>query len=234
MKIKKITKNQMPESTFDIQVEDTHTYQLENGAVTHNTTSKWFGLTEGWHLPSMRQYLRWVSFRSDSEQIKEYKDKGYPTRELKTYEGQSIVGFPTAPKLTQLMPEDLIVTAGDATPEEQYEWLLLGEKYWLKAGGDGELDNQISYTLKYKPDEVSYRDFMDTIKMFQSQVKCCSVMPQEELVSYEYQPEEPVTKARFEEIVKSIEKARYEDISKEHIDCSTGACPVDFKEDSVR
>lgn len=234
MKIKKITKNTTPESTFDLQVDGTHSYQLENGVVTHNTTSKWFGLTEGWHLPSMRQYLRWVSFRSDSDQIVEYKKKGYPTRELRSYEGQSIVGFPTAPKLTQLMPEELIVTAGDATPEEQYEWLILGEKYWLRSGGDGVLDNQISYTLKYKPDEVSYRDFVDTLKMFQSQVKCCSVMPQEELVSYEYQPEEPVTKARFEEIVKSIERVRYEDISKEHIDCSTGACPVDFKEDSVR
>lgn len=232
--VKSVTRNEKREPTFDIQVEDTHSYQLENGAVTHNTTSKWFGLSEGWHLPSMRQYLRWVSFRSDSEQVNEYRERGYPTRELRTYEGQTIVGFPTAPLLTQMMPEELIVTAGDATPEEQYEWLLLGEKYWLKAGGDGEMDNQISYTLKYKPEEVSFSDFADTIRMYQSQVKCCSVMPQEELVSYEYQPEEPVTKAKYEEIVHAIEKTRYEDISKEHIDCVGGACPVDFNEDSLK
>ena len=198
------------------------------------TTSKWFGLSEGWHLPSMRQYLRWVSFRSDSDQVKDYRDRGYPTRDLKSYEGQSIVGFPTAPLLTQMMPEELIVTAGDATPEEQYEWLLLGEKYWLKSGGDGDMDNQISYTLKYKPDDISVTEFSDTIRMYQSQIKCCSVMPQEELVSYEYQPEEPVTKAKYEEIVHAIERTRYEDISKEHIDCINGACPVDFNEESLK
>jgi hypothetical protein len=28
------------------------------------TTSKLFGLTEGAHLPSMREYLRWVQFRN--------------------------------------------------------------------------------------------------------------------------------------------------------------------------
>ena len=234
MKIESITKSTESVPTFDIQVEDTHSYQLENGVVTHNTTSKWLGLSEGWHLPSMRQYLRWVAFRTDSEQVVEYRKRGYPTRDLKSYEGQTIVGFPTAPLLTQMMPEDQIVTAGEATPEEQYEWLMLGEKYWLKGGNDGDMDNQISYTLKYKPSEVSYSDFADTLRMYQSSIKCCSVMPQEDLVSYEYQPEEPVTKAKYEAIVHAIERAQYEDISKEHIECAGGVCPVDFNEESVR
>lgn len=197
------------------------------------TTSKWLGLSEGWHLPSMKQYLRWVSFRSDSEQVTEYESRGYPIKKLRTYEGQTIVGFPTEPKLAEMMPEELIVTAGEATPEEQYEWILLGEKYWLKGGGEGDMDNQISYTLKYDPKVVSLSEFSDTLKTYQSKVKCCSVMPQDDMASYEYQPEEPINRAQFEELMRKIEKTQYEDISKEHIDCSSGACPVDFNEEKL-
>ena len=222
--------------------EEAIRYSKELGVVTPHTaltvkpagtTAKWFGLTEGWHLPSMKQYLRWVAFRTGSEQVEEYRKKGYPVRDLKTYEGQSIVGFPTAPTLTEMMPEEKIVTAGDATPEEQYEWLLLGEKYWLKAGGDGNMDNQISYTLKYRPSDLTLSDFSDTIKLFQSQIKCCSVMPQEDLVSYEYQPEEPINRAKYEELIRKIDRAQIEDISKEHIDCAGGACPVDFNAEKL-
>jgi hypothetical protein len=197
------------------------------------TSSKWFGLAEGWHLPSMKQYLRYVSFRSDSPQIEEYQKKGYPIKHLKTYEGQTVVGFPTIPKLSEMMPEEKIVTASEATPEDQYEWLLLGEKYWLKGGGNGKHDGQISYTLKYKPEELSFIDFLDTLKTYQSKVKCCSIMPQEEIVAYEYQPEQPITKAQYEELTHAIEKAQYEDVSFEHIDCSSGACPIDFNEDKL-
>jgi hypothetical protein len=131
------------------------------------------------------------------------------------------------------MPEEKIVTAGEATPEEQYEWLLLGEKYWLKGGDKHDFDNQISYTLKYKPVETSVSEFADTMKTYQSKVKCCSVMPQEEIVAYEYQPEQPITKAQYEELTHAIEKAQYEDVSFEHIDCSSGACPIDFNEDKL-
>ncbi|MFK5173540.1 hypothetical protein ACI3QN_13585, partial [Propionibacterium freudenreichii] len=39
------------------------------------TVSKLFGLTEGWHLPSMREYLRWVQF-SDEKVVQDYAAKG--------------------------------------------------------------------------------------------------------------------------------------------------------------
>src|ERR1035441_2997561 len=70
------------------------------------TTSKLFLLTEGWHLPSMREFLRWVQFRSDDPLIKIYKLNGYPTRELQQYSGTTIVGFPTAPTITTLRSEE--------------------------------------------------------------------------------------------------------------------------------
>jgi adenosylcobalamin-dependent ribonucleoside-triphosphate reductase len=199
------------------------------------TTSKLFALSEGAHLPAMLEYLRWVQFRNDDPLVEEYRSKGYPIRELKTYQGSTIIGFPTQPEICKLGMGDKLVTAGNATPEEQYQWLMLIEKYWIhgvdKEGNalESNTGNQVSYTLKYKPELVDYDLYKKTIKEYQSRVRCCSVMPQIDATAYEYQPEEPITREKYEELMSHIESSGVqEDIDKVHIDCDNGACPVDF------
>lgn len=200
------------------------------------TTSKLFGLTEGVHLPNMQWYLRWVQFHKDDPLVEEYKNNNYPCRTLEQYKDTVIIGFPTEPVIAGLGLGDKFVTASEATPEEQYQWIMLLEKYWIvgtdKEGNLLEKDtgNQISYTLKYNPDKVSYDDFSKSIMNNQSKVKCCSVMPMSDTNSYEYTPEQSITKAEYEDIYKKIRKSITEDIGKEHIDCDSGACPVDFKD----
>ena len=198
------------------------------------TVSKLFGITEGWHLPSMRRYIRWVQFQNGSEVLEEYKQRGYPWRELKTYAGVTIVGFPTEPVLSKLLPDDRIVTAVEATMAEQYRWLRLGERHWI---GHSLYDllggNQISYTMKFDPAKVTYQEFREAIWENQDTIRCCSLMPQSSLVSYEYQPEEPVSKERYEEIVSGIRGGISEDIGREHVDCANGACPVDFNDEEA-
>lgn len=225
MKITSI-KRREPEFTVDIEVADTHSYQLGNGAVSHNTTSKLFNLTEGAHLPAMLWYLRWVQFRNDDPLIEEYRAKGYPVRQLKTYAGTTVVGFPTKPAIVELAEElglvDKLVTAAQATPEEQFQWLRLLEKYWI---GE-EKGNQVSYTLKYDPKKVSFDEFKATILANQSTVKCCSVMPQISNLAYEYSPEESVTKDYYDFLVSNIEAAANEDIDLESLKCASGACPI--------
>jgi len=199
------------------------------------TTSKLFGLTEGWHLPAMAYYLRWVQFSNENPLIQKYHRAGYPTRQLVKYNNTTIVGFPTAPAITELGMGDNLVTAGDATPEEQYKWVMLGEKYWIHGTDENcepleeQNGNQISYTLKYRPELVDYKHFCDMIKKYQSQVRCCSVMPQEDCSSYEYLPEEPISQEEYSRLVRHI-RFMDEEVSREHIDCSTGACPIDFKD----
>lgn len=204
------------------------------------TISKLFGLCEGWHLPSMKFYLRWVQFRNDDPLIDQYREQGYPVRVLKTYQGTTIVGFPTAPEITKIMPTDQIVTAAEATPEQQYKWLMLGEKYWIR-GTDEEGNplttdkgNQISYTLKYDPKTVDYQHFRDMLTDYQSQIRCCSVMPQtsSDDIATEYLPEETITKAKFEEISRKIANEMAEDVDLAHIDCGAGGCPIDFNKES--
>lgn len=201
------------------------------------TTSKLFGLSEGAHLPAMREYLRWVQFRHDDPLVAVYKDKGYPVRKLVNYGGTTIVGFPTQPTICSLGMGSRLVTAAEATPEEQYKFLQLLERYWI-TGVDEEgvsllpdTGNQVSYTLKYDPAIVDFAEFERTLLDGQSKIRCCSVMPKIDGTAYEYQPEQPVTKAEFEAVAAAIaeDDEVQEEVAIEHVDCSTGACPIDFK-----
>jgi adenosylcobalamin-dependent ribonucleoside-triphosphate reductase len=202
------------------------------------TVAKLFGLTEGAHLASMREYLRWVQFRNDDPLIEEYRAKGYPIRNLRTYSGTTIVGFPTKPLICDLGMGDKLVTAAEATPEEQYQYLRLLEKYWIigvEEDGVTPLEdrgNQVSYTLKYDPKVVGYDEFKRTLLEGQAKIRCCSVMPQTDTSAYEYIPEQMVTKHEFDVISAAISESgdAKEDIGAEHVDCGGGACPISFNE----
>lgn len=197
------------------------------------TISKLFALTEGAHLPSMREYIRWVQYRSDDPMVKKYQKKGYPIKELRSYQGSTAVGFPTQPLICRIGMNGELVTAAEATPEEQYKWLMLLEKYWI-VGVDEEgkplpdTGNQVSYTLKYDPKKVSYKEYSDMVRQYQGLIKCCSVMPQQDSTAYEYQPEQPVTISEFMKAIDELEKdeSLLEDIDYEHLKCESGACPI--------
>ncbi|WP_439534030.1 hypothetical protein [Polymorphobacter sp.] len=196
------------------------------------TTSKLFGLTEAAHLPAMAEYLRWVQFRLDDPLVADYRARGYPVRDdLKQYRGMAIVGFPTAPTIARMGMGDKLVLAGDATPMEQYQWLMLLEAHYIRGThADGtplpDTGNQVSYTLKYKPGETSFALFRQTLLAMQSQVRACSVMPQEDGSAYEYLPEQAISKAEYEAFARAIE-AVAETITDDQMGCATGTCPVD-------
>ena len=137
---------------------------------------------------------------------------------------------------------DALVLAGDATPDDQYTWIKLGEYFWIEGGtveemaaglvprmGEERYGNQISYTLKYKPEVTSLEDFRTTIRENQSKVRCASVMPQADTSAYEYLPETAITKAEFENLVAAIKIDLEEDFDAETMQCAGGACPVDIK-----
>lgn len=193
------------------------------------TVSKLFGLTEGWHLPSMKFYLRWVQFRNDDPLVEQYIKNGYPHRVLETYRGHTIIGFPTQPVLSDIMPDEKIVTAGQAAPEDQFRWLQLCEEYWINGAGK-DFGNQCSYTLKYDPVVVSFAHLKKMMLEFMPTIRCCSVMPQAGTAAYEYQPEQSVTKAEYEKTAAAIRVALAEDVDRASVSCDSGACPIDWVE----
>ena len=155
------------------------------------------------------------------------------TKELKSYSGTTVIGFPTQPEICKLGMDGALVTAAEATPEEQFQWLILLEKYWIVGVDENgksleDTGNQVSYTLKYDPKKVSFKHFKDMIRKYQSQIKCCSVMPQTDATAYEYQPEEPVTSVDFMKVVNEIQNDEelQEDIDLDSLKCASGACPI--------
>jgi hypothetical protein len=200
------------------------------------TTSKLFGLTEGAHLPARRQYLRWVQFRGGPDGkggwlaggdplIADYAARGYPVRALETFPGVSVVGFPTLPLIQRLGIGDRLVTAPDASPEEQYRWLGLLERHWIGA----HRGNQVSYTLKIATDRVGLEEFRAILRAHQPHLRCCAVLPSrpDRDLGYEYLPEEEVDEARFRAIVAAIDDPGVaEAVDLARLQCEAGVCPI--------
>jgi adenosylcobalamin-dependent ribonucleoside-triphosphate reductase len=211
-----------------------HTVFTEQPA---GTIAKMFGLSEAAHLVAMREILRWVQFTASDPLVDEYAAKGYPVIRTITkgdgtvaYPGMSIVGFPTQPLLCRLgIPEDRLVTATEATVEEQFQWLRLLEKHWLGVGLDTR-GAQISYTLKYRSEDVSRADYTRLMREHLPTVKCVSVMPASDWkitqAKYGYCPEEPITRAEYEAMVAHIGKRAEESLDMDSLACSNGACPM--------
>ncbi|MBU6498805.1 MAG: recombinase, partial [Rhodospirillales bacterium] len=200
------------------------------------TTSKLFGLTEGAHLPARRHYLRWVQFKGTRDDegnwqpgsdplLAEYEARGYPLRALRSFPGMTIVGFPTVPLIERLRIGAAGVTAHEASPAEQYQWLRLLERHWIGA----EQGNQISYTLKIFTDRHDLDGFRRIVLEEQPQVRCCAVLPSrpDHSLGYEYLPEEEVSVAHFTAIVAALtDGPGAEAIDLEHLRCESGVCPI--------
>ena len=200
------------------------------------TTSKLFGLTEGAHLPARRQYLRWVQFRGGPDGkggwlpggdplVADYAARGYPVRALETFPGVSIVGFPTLPLIQRLGIGERLVTAPEASPEEQYRWLGLLERHWIGAARG----NQVSYTLKIATDRVGLEAFRAILRAHQPHLRCCAVLPSrpDRDLGYEYLPEEEVDADRFRAIVAAIDEPGVaEAVDLARLQCEAGVCPI--------
>jgi adenosylcobalamin-dependent ribonucleoside-triphosphate reductase len=201
------------------------------------TISKLFGLTEGAHLPARAQYLRWVQFKGTRDPVSgnwmagsdpllaEYSARGYPLRELQSFPGMTIVGFPTVPLIMRLGLADKLVTAPEATPAQQYRWLRLLERYWI-----GETQgNQVSYTLKLYTDRHDLDGFRDIVLHEQPEVRCCAILPTrpDHALGYEYLPEETVSAEAFTALVAAIDMAESrEAVDLVHLQCASGVCPI--------
>jgi len=201
------------------------------------TTSKLFGLTEGAHLPARRQYLRWVQFRgtrseetgewdaSADARLATYAAQGYPMKTLQTFQGMTVVGFPTIPYLFRLNIGDRGVTASEASPTKQYQWLRLLERYWIGANQG----NQVSYTLKVSTGNFSLTEFRTIVREQQSTIRCCAILPSKSdaELGYEYLPEEEISLDRYAAIVKGIKaEIDNEEIDLVHLQCESGVCPI--------
>lgn len=189
------------------------------------TIAKVLSCTEGAHLPAYAWYMRWVQFGKDSAEAKDLLDRGYPLKDIShQYPGQIVIGFPTKMPIVDVMGEQ-VTLAGEASIDEQYQWIRLIEKHWF--GGPGK-NAQVSYTGKYNPKKIDYLDFMQIIRKNQSTVRACSLMPQVDMSAYAYQPEERLTLKQYEKAMARItDKAQEEAYDDTLLSCEGGVCPIE-------
>lgn len=78
MKIKKVQKSSKKVNTYDISVENTHSYQLENGMVSHNTVSLLCNTSSGIHPRYGKYIIRRVRQDMKDPLSKMMIDQGIP------------------------------------------------------------------------------------------------------------------------------------------------------------
>lgn len=193
------------------------------------TVGKVMNCTEGAHLPALRHYLRWVQYKANDPELEVLMANGYPAKNIgHRYPDYWVVGFPTKQRIVDLMGSENVTTADETTPEENFKWLRLLERFWL--GGDKN-NNQVSYTLKYDPTKVSYLEYMDMVLEHQPSVRCCAVMPQSDWKQseaiYGYVPEEPISEQKYNDLMSSIIPVVHERYDDEALACEAGACPIE-------
>ncbi len=188
------------------------------------TVSKVMDSTEAANAPTNNFYLRNNQYPKDDPQYLVLRERGYPWRDIShAYPGHHIIGFPTKQTISEMMG-DKVVVAASLTPEDQYAWLRWLEKHWL--GGDGN-NGQVSYTMKYYPEKVSYEQFQKILIEEQSSVRCCSWMQIMDMSKFPYQPEEPITAAQYDAYMSDIDRVQTEGYSEDELQCESGVCPIE-------
>lgn len=133
--------------TVDIEVEKTHSYQLQNGAVSHNSVI--LGTASGIHGEHAPKYFRHVQMNAEDEVAKLIMEKNPKMVEQSVWSANGtdvVVAFPVETKEGSLYKHDLLGT-------KQLEYVKLAQNYWVEAGttvelcADSRLRHNISNTI---------------------------------------------------------------------------------------
>lgn len=214
----KIKKMDTPEFTVDIEVENTHSYQLENGWVSHNTVSQLTDAASGIHPRHDHYYIRRV--KTDNKdpltQFMILSDFPYE-KDIKTPDTNSIFTFPIkAPEGT--------TTRNELTTIDHLNTCLMYQKYWC--------EHKPSVTINIKEEEWPmvgswvWKNF--------DEISGMAFLPYDG-GSYIQAPYETIDKEQYEELLKKIptdidwnllieEEDNVEGV--QTLACSSGSCEL--------
>jgi len=218
MKIVNITKRKTPAFTVDMEVENTHSYQLSNGVVSHNSLSLLPGVTPGIH-PGYAQYMiRRIRIASNHSLVDVCRKHGYDIEYQKNFDGSEdrgtmVVSFPFSyPEGTKL--------AADMTAIDQLNEVKKMQTLWS--------DNSVSCTVYYRKEELpAIKDYLK--KNYKTSHKSLSFLLHSEH-GFKQAPFEEITKEAYDEYVArtipitSVDDAGEIDLS--DAECAGGACPI--------
>lgn len=124
MRVIGIRKTDRPEVTVDVEVEGTHSYQLHNGVVSHNTVSSLVDSAPGIHPRFAKRYARRVRMDNKDPLLAVMVEAGFHVEpDVMAPNHTSVITFPIeAPKTA--------VTKDDVTALDQLELWLVYREHW--------------------------------------------------------------------------------------------------------
>ena len=226
MRIKQINKINKSRPMLDIEVEDTHSYQLSNGVVTHNTSSLVCSSSSGVHAWHNDYYIRRIRVNKN-EAIYKYLKEACPDiieDEFFKPESTAVISVP------QRAPEG--ATIRTETALDTLERVRRYNKEWVQPGHrSGDNYNNVSCTISVKDDEwIGVGDWMwDNRNDFTA----ISVLPYNG-GTYKQAPFEDITEDQYKSLVgnlssidltKVIEDKDNTDLKGE-VACGGGECEI--------
>jgi len=227
MKIKKITKSGN-KFTVDIEVDNTHSYQLKNKSVVHNTSSLVLGTSSGIHAWHSEYYIRNIRV-GKNEAIYTYLSIYHPELIQDEYfkpHSTAVISVP------QKAPEGSILRTESAID------LLERVKYfynnWIKPGHKtGQNTHNISATISIKDGE------WDTVGEWMWENRTCynglSVLPFSDH-TYVQAPFQDCDKETYEKMMESLSNidlslvVEAEDNTdlKDQVACAGNSCEINI------
>ena len=204
--------------TVDCEVEDTHSYRLENDIVSHNTLSLLAGVTPGVHPnPAGPYYIRRVRISSQSPLVDVCRKHGFPIEYQIKFDGSEdkstmVISFPC--KLPESTP-----VAADYDWKTQLDMVRRMQSEWS--------DNSVSCTVYYKKEDLE--DIKKYLKQhFRHEIKTVSFLLYHGH-GFIQAPYETITREQYLEMVEKttpITTVEVKESDMEIAECLSGACPV--------
>jgi ribonucleoside-diphosphate reductase alpha chain len=125
-RITKITKLAEKQLTVDVEVNGTHSYQLENGWVSHNTVSQLVDCASGIHSRFAKFFIRRVRCDKKDPMAQMMKQTGFPCEDdLYKPEHQWVFSFPMK------APQGAITT-GEMSAIDHLELWKMYQQHWCE------------------------------------------------------------------------------------------------------
>ena len=216
MKITSIKKG-TPKVTADIQVENTHSYQLDNGWVVHNTVSQLVDSASGIHPRYASHYIRRVRLAKTDPLGKFMVDNGYKAEEDFYNKSNWVFSFPMKAPAGATLVKDINAI-------QQLELWKIYQENWC--------EHKPSITVYVGDDE--WMDVGAWVYKHIDSISGVSFLPRDN-GTYRQAPYEEIDEAKYNELLASQNVKIDWTSFKEEIDnttaakelaCSAGVCEL--------
>lgn len=226
MKIKSIRKCEA-ELTVDFEVKDSHTYQLSNGVISHNTSSLLLGTSSGIHSWFADYYIRRIKLNKQ-ESIYKYIKRKLPELIEDDHFNPNQDAFLTIP----IKAPEGAITSDKENAEEFLKRIFYIKENWINPGHiKGDNTHNISATIYIQNDE--WDKIGEILWENKDKYNGLAFLPISEN-TYIQAPHEKITFEKYEELMKYLKEIDLSEIKEEEdkttraaeIACSATGCAI--------